>query len=139
MNEEKNVISTLTMKDLYFEKIVFERGVELPTEIRTGFKTDYNSKDDNIIEVKLICSIKTNTSVSIDITLVGVFENNEQDAELKEDLNRINTVSIMFPYLRAELSLITAQPNFPTIDLPVFNINELLRLNGEIVGTINNQ
>ena len=91
----------------------------------------------NEIEVKLICSVKTDTKVSLNVSLVGIFENGEQNEELREEINKINTVSIMFPYLRSELSLITAQPNFPTIDLPVFNINELLKANGEIVGRIN--
>lgn len=136
MNEIENSTNcVLIMKNLYFEKILFERDVELPTEIRTSFKTNYNTTD-NCVEVKLTCSVKTNTKVSLDIVLVGIFENNEQDEELKEELNKINTVAIMFPYLRAQLSLITAQPYFPTIDLPVFNINELLRTKGEIVGSI---
>jgi len=106
-NNVNSVNSVLTLKNLYFEKINFERDIDLPSEIKTRFETEYK-ENGNEIEVKLICSVKTDTKVSI-----------------------------MFPYLRSELSLITAQPNFPTIDLPVFNINELLKANGEIVGRIN--
>lgn len=136
LNVESNCV--LKMKNLYFEKITFERDIELPTQIRTGFKTDFKF-DKNDIEVKLTCTIKSNTKVSLDLILVGIFEIQEQDEELREELSKVNTVSIMFPYLRAELSLITAQPNFPTIDLPIVNINELLKANGEIIGEINNK
>lgn len=136
MKEKKNKIqSVLLMKNLYFEKILFNRGEALPTEIKTGFKTDYEITE-KFTKVKLICSVETNSEVSVEIILVGIFENSEQDPELKEEFDKINTVSIMFPYLRAQLSLLTAQPNFPTIDLPVFNINELLRSKDDIVGTI---
>ncbi len=135
-NNVNSVNSVLTLKNLYFEKINFERDIDLPSEIKTRFETEYK-ENGNEIEVKLICSVKTDTKVSLNVSLVGIFENGEQNEELREEINKINTVSIMFPYLRSELSLITAQPNFPTIDLPVFNINELLKANGEIVGRIN--
>lgn len=133
LNLENNCV--LKMKNLYFEKITFERDTELPTEIRTSFKTDFKFEG-NDIEVKLTCAIKSNTKVALELTLVGMFEIEEQDETLREEISKVNTVSIMFPYLRAELSLITAQPNFPTIDLPIVNINELLKANGEIVGEI---
>jgi len=135
-NNVNSVNSVLTLKNLYFEKINFERDIDLPSEIKTRFETEYK-ENGNEIEVKLICSVKTDTKVSLNVSLVGIFENGEQNEELREEINKINTVSIMFPYLRSELSLITAQPNFLTIDLPVFNINELLKANGEIVGRIN--
>lgn len=135
-NLENNTNCVLKMKNLYFEKITFERDIELPTEIRTAFKTEFNINN-NDIEVKLICSVKSNTKVSLDVVLVGLFENDAKDEAIKEEINKVNTVAIMFPYLRAELSLITAQPNFPTIDLPIVNINALLEEQGQLVGTIN--
>lgn len=46
--------------------------------------------------------------------------------EIKEDVIQKNTVAILFPYLRSEVTLITAQPDFIPIVIPPININALL-------------
>ncbi len=138
MREEKSIQrSVLIMKNLYFEKISFERDENIPNELRTNFNTDIKT-DGNEVKVKLFCSVRTDAKVYIDITLVGIFENNEADEKLREDINTINTVAIMFPYLRTEMSLVTAQPNFPTIDLPIVNIAELINKKVEITAKLSN-
>jgi len=37
-----------------------------------------------------------------------------------------NSVAILTPYLRSEVSLLTAQPEVEYVVLPVFNINNML-------------
>lgn len=132
---EKELQSVLLLKNLYFEKINFVRDVSLPNEFTTKFTTQIKDVSSNNVEVRLGCEIKSDTQFALDIELVGLFENNESDANKKDELNKTNTLFIMFPYLRAEVSLVTAQPNFPTIDLPVININALLEEQGEVVGS----
>lgn len=133
-NQNSEVQSFLLLKNLYFNKINFVRDTELPTNFTTRFSTQFKEISSVDIEVKLFCKITSNTEFALDIELVGCFENNEEDQTIKEEINKVNTLAIMFPYLRAEVSLVTAQPNFPTIDLPVVNINALLEGQGEIVG-----
>ena len=130
-NEKKEIKSVLKLKNLYFENISFNRDKTLPDELETKFETKYKDINDSEIEVKLICYVKSK-SFELTLSLVGEFENTEQDKEIREEINHINTISIMFPYMRAELSLITAQPNFPTIDLPIVNINALLANDGKL-------
>lgn len=138
MSEEKsNQRSVLIMKNLYFEKISFERDENIPHELQTNFNTDIKTNG-NEVKVKLFCSVRSDAKVYIDITLVGIFENNEENEKLREDINTINTVAIMFPYLRTEMSLVTAQPNFPTIDLPIVNITELINKKVEITAKLSN-
>lgn len=127
---EKSIHSVLKMKNLYFEKILFERDGELPKEIKTAFGVELLNEKDVEFEVKLKCNVTGGEKQLIEIILVGEFENKEEDLQLREEVNKINTISIMFPYLRAELSLLTAQPNFPTLNLPPININALLATNG---------
>lgn len=43
-----------------------------------------------------------------------------------EVLIQKNAVSIIMPYLRTEVSLLTAQPETDTVVLPVFNINAMM-------------
>lgn len=38
-----------------------------------------------------------------------------------------NTVAILFPYLRSQVTLMTAQPNIEPVVIPAININALLK------------
>ncbi len=123
---DKNIESTLILKKLYFEKITFESNGEVPNKIKTNFRSENEELDEKSVRVKLYCNVFAEEKQIIQIILVGEFENDEKDIELRKEINKKNTVSIMFPYLRAEMSLITAQPNFPTLSIPVININALI-------------
>ncbi len=37
-----------------------------------------------------------------------------------------NAIAILMPYLRSEVSLLTAQPGIECVVLPAFNINKIL-------------
>lgn len=43
-----------------------------------------------------------------------------------QNLINKNAVAIMMPYLRSELTLLTAQPDTDSVVLPPFNINAML-------------
>ena len=65
----------------------------------------------------------------MEICLSGFFSI-ESDGELSEELKNTlvtkNSVAIMMPYLRSEVSLLTAQPETECVVLPAFNINNML-------------
>ena len=46
--------------------------------------------------------------------------------EMKNTLISKNTVAILMPYLRSQVSLLTAQPEVECVVLPAFNINKML-------------
>ena len=48
------------------------------------------------------------------------------NGDLKNELISKNSVAILMPYLRSEISLLTAQPETETVVLPVFNINRMM-------------
>ena len=48
------------------------------------------------------------------------------ETDLKNELISKNSVAILMPYLRSEISLLTAQPETETVVLPVFNINRMM-------------
>lgn len=52
----------------------------------------------------------------------------QEDLEDKmlQDLINKNAVAILMPYLRSELTLLTAQPDTDSVILPPFNINKML-------------
>ena len=45
---------------------------------------------------------------------------------MKNSLVVKNSVAIMMPYLRSQVSLVTAQPEVECVVLPAFNINKML-------------
>ena len=49
----------------------------------------------------------------------------EEDSALGKSLLMTNTVAILFPYIRSQLTLLTSQPGFESVILPVMNINAL--------------
>jgi len=78
---------------------------------RTTLKFTLNKEDEYIVNV----------------TAIGIFEFiGNVDEETKKDLIQKNSVSIMMPYVRSEISLITAQPGVETVVLPPFNINNMI-------------
>lgn len=119
-------VSVLQLKNVYFERIEFDRDEIIPESFTPQFTKSYKQISETEFEIKLKCRIYCDDKKLLEIILVGVFDNKEPDLELRKALNEENTISILFPYLRAEISLITTQPNFPTLNLPVMNINAML-------------
>lgn len=62
----------------------------------------------------------------IDATCIGVFqfENIEHFEEIPEFFYR-NSIAILFPYLRAYISIVTTQANLSGIILPTYNLSSL--------------
>lgn len=122
----------IQMLDLYFSRYSFNhiRGKE-DVEYNTSFKIEYaiNSGDDTKIKVT-IDTIITNSSETIELNLqtVGIFqiEKNDIDDETYEHLVKANTVAIVFPFIRSQVSLLTTQPGMMPIIIPPININALI-------------
>lgn len=61
----------------------------------------------------------------IEVEISGLFRLSE-DSVLGKKILENNTVAILFPYLRSQLTLLSSQPDFEPIILPALNINALL-------------
>ena len=59
------------------------------------------------------------------VKLSGYFTIQEENMteELKHILLTKNSVAILLPYLRSQVSLLTAQPETDTVILPILNVN----------------
>ena len=51
----------------------------------------------------------------------------ELDDNVVRNLINKNAVAILMPYLRSELTLLTAQPDTDSVVLPPFNINKMFK------------
>ena len=129
MEINKNFESQLKQKIIYFKSISFCRNEKLPQNLKADFDVSYKYSKKTSITVELIANINSESGLKIEIVLVGEYELincSEMSQDEKKEILEKNTVAIMFPYLRSEISIITAQPFMPSITLPPININAFL-------------
>ena len=127
-----NTECKIQMLDLYFSKSFFEqvRGKN-SDEYQTTFNINYavNNEDDSKIKVTIDTSIINETgNIKLEIQTVGIFRIEKKDMEVSvyEHLIKVNTVAIIFPYIRSQVSLLTTQPGIKPVMLPPMNLNALI-------------
>ena len=127
-----SIKSVLKLNKLVFDRIEF---------IRQGFKnenqTEYRieahfakNHDENIYRVTLILNGEKKEEFVFTIKLTGYFSFEEVttlDEDTKNELISKNAVAILMPYMRSQVSLLTAQPEVDCIVLPPFNINNIIK------------
>ena len=122
----------IQMLDLYFSKFDFkqERGTD-SKEYNTSFQIEYaiNSEDDTKVRV-IVDTTVTNEAQSIvlNVQTVGIFKVDKLDMDeaTYEHLIKANTVAIIFPFIRSQVSLLTTQPGMMPVMIPPININALI-------------
>ena len=123
----------LQMLDLYFSKFDFiqnrDKRSEDP-EYNTSININYaiNSKDETKIKTTIDTIVKDKSeSILVNLQTVGIFrmDKNDVDADVYDHLIKVNTVAIMLPYIRSQISLITTQPGIIPIMIPPINVNSL--------------
>ena len=67
--------------------------------------------------------------IVLTLETVGLFRVEKVDKETYDQLIKSNTVAIMFPYIRSQVSLLTTQPGIQPIMIPTMNINALIEEN----------
>lgn len=130
MQNEDGIYSVLKLNKLVFDYIEFKRlGFQKDNKIDLKIKSNISQrKDTDIYKITLILNGLKPEEYSFEISLTGFFaiENNQHISEnLKNDLVSKNAIAILMPYLRSEVSLLTAQPGMDCVVLPAFNINKM--------------
>lgn len=128
---KNKVISDLEMNRLFFDKIKFER-IGLRTEGEEGefeyeIEVDIKKKrDDEEYMVTIILEGEKPDEYELRVELVGIFtlhHPKQYSEELKDRIISRNTVAIMLPFLRSQITLLTSQPEVAPEVLPVLNVN----------------
>lgn len=126
--------SSFKLEKIYVKSFSFKRPIEVK-ELSLSFGVKRNlvniaSEDElNKAEVHLIANIVSEDSeFELVAEIVGVFEIEDENlnAEFKKSLFEKNAVSILFPYLRSQVTLLTSQPDLKPIVIPPININQML-------------
>lgn len=129
MKKEK-VTSVLQLDKMVFDEITFKR-INFSSDAKPVFslKTEIRkSNDSDSFRVTLILNCKKEDEYTFSISLSGFFSFEDETIMigLKDDLVTKNAVAILMPYMRSQVSLLTAQPNVDCIVLPPFNINAMM-------------
>lgn len=132
MENSKKIESVLKLNKIVFDKIEFNRvGFANEKEAEIEIQSNVSERQDKeVYRVCLMLKVNKPEEYTIEISLSGFFSiegNSEIDEEFKNELITKNSVAIMMPYLRSEVSLLTAQPDTECIVLPVFNISNMLK------------
>lgn len=130
MNVNNNYPSVVEMEGIYFKKLTFERKEKLSyNNLNVSFEKSIKKPEnqDESFQVLLQCAIEDpENTLHLFVSMVGTFRCKATDPALWDTLANENTVSIMFPFLRSQISLMTTQPDMPPIVLPAMNINAII-------------
>lgn len=132
MNEGKLFESVLKLKSMRFAKIEFNRmGDQNDNELKFRIQTNVTRREsDGTYKVSLGLYGEKEEEYTFMIRIEGLFTfefgRDERSEELEYELITQNAVAILMPYLRSEVSILTAQPGVECVVLPPFNIIEML-------------
>lgn len=130
--EESSTESKLVLNSFYFNNLRFSRSDDVIDSIKLRMRAarEVDKMDDEKIKVTLSVHLSDEKGVmTVELTATGVFDISkitDVTPEKLEYIKDINTVSIMFPYIRSQISLLTTQPGIAPISLPPMNIESLL-------------
>ncbi|HBA68214.1 MAG TPA: preprotein translocase subunit SecB [Lachnospiraceae bacterium] len=121
--------SVLLMKKVFVSNMYFERKDEVNFEkADTAIERSIHRLDDGSYKVFLTIRLgNKQEEMGLGVTVCGIFElQDESDESIRKAVISKNTLAILFPYLRSQITLLTAQPDIKPIVLPAININSLL-------------
>ena len=111
----------LVFDDCTFIREGFKTDAEVKIELRFNFE-DIN-EEDFIARVEV--TGKKENEYHFLVRAAGYF-NLKGDVKSRDILIRQNATAIVFPYVRSQISLLTAQPEVDPVVLPPFNIAKMV-------------
>lgn len=121
MMEISKMRSNLKMSNLYFSKCSVERSFELKNgTYKADLQKNIEKTDDHEFDVELKLSIEKD-DLSLLVVANAHFLYEDDDYSREESIIKTNTVAIMFPFIRSQVTLLTTQPEMVPIILPPIN------------------
>lgn len=128
MPEKNSVLSELKLEHIVFDMLSFQRmgfrsKKEREQKLEVGVSVD--KLDEGKYRVSLKVQVEQEEEYITEVQVSGFCGINE-DCAMKDEILHKNAVAILFPYVRSQLTLLTAQPETTPIVLPALNINALI-------------
>lgn len=115
----------LKLNHLLFDRISFQRiGFANKKRVKYTFGFGFEEKGEHDVIVHLDVKGKKEDEYKFQVSASGYFTLSSYDH--KDLLMRQNAVAIIFPYIRSQISLLTAQPEVSPVVLPPFNIAQMV-------------
>ena len=131
---KRNIDSVLKMMDLYFSSFSFQQKKdkmgEMPLTINYNIEHQQNDADSSIYRVIITTTINDDDErIKLEVVATGVFKIDDMtiDDSLRDSIINFNTVAIMFPYIRSQISILTTQPGLMPIQIPIIDVNKLVK------------
>ena len=118
----------LKLRKMVFDKLFFDRlGFKNTEELEINMNVQIaENKKDNIFKVTLSVEGNKKDEYNFKVQISGFFSVHNEDSTINEALIKQNSVAILMPYVRSEISLLTAQPDTECVVLPPFNIAKMM-------------
>lgn len=119
--------STLKMENFYFSECSVKRNSSISTEaLKFDLQKEIKKIGDYVYRVELSFVVnKEHNDLNIKIVAVADFTFESDDKKLTETIIEKNTVAIMFPFIRSQVSLLSTQPGLTPIIIPPINTANL--------------
>ena len=130
----KNIISSLKFKDYIVEEISYKANSIFEND-KVTLDFSINSDVEQIDETKFAVSLginvfedyqEKNYPFNMIVKITGFFEVNNVSEEVKLAFIEKNSVTILFPYLRALITTYTSTANIQPLILPPMNISKYI-------------
>lgn len=119
----------LKLNALVFDEITFKRiNLHSENELAVSFsiRIGTNISDPNEKKVSVRISGEKKEEYTFEIQASGFFF---YEGDASDEIIQQNAVAIVMPYIRSEVSILTAQPGMESVVLPPFNITEMINAN----------
>ena len=126
----ENVLKLLDLRfvSFNFENLSNKKGfeTELNIEYDINFVIDKTNNDKVNIDFK-VKIVSKDELLSLNLDTIGEFQIDSKNIEpsVKEFVLKRNTIAIMFPFIRSQISLLTTQPGLQPIMLQPIDVNKL--------------
>lgn len=126
-----DIKSVLNLEKLVFDNISFKRqGFKSESELDCSIASTFSkNSNEELYRVTLKVQGDKPNEYTFEIQLSGYFTF-ESEGKLTEEEKKLllsqNAIAIIMPYMRSEISLLTAQPETDCVVLPPFNISKFL-------------
>lgn len=125
MNMENNCI--LKLNHLLFDEITFNRvNFKSKNDLQVEFGFSFNKREygEFVSSIRIIGTKKDEYNFVVRAS--GYFQISEA-VEDSDILIQQNAIAIVFPYIRSQISLLTAQPEVDPVILPPMNIAKMVK------------
>lgn len=128
-NETKNGLSSLTLNHIVFDYIHFDRKNFLVKDnnknINTSVRVGMEETDSTSYRVVLGVMVENPDEYTVEVQATAYISIDET-LNVPEKTIKKNVAAILFPYVRAQLTLVTSQPETEPIVLPAVNVSTII-------------